>query len=926
MSLSELLAEARRQRTPAELERFLEEKCGTDRRLWEEIRRRLAEPPLQDTQLQGGAGVTPGCGTVDARALSIQESEGGQSGEADLSINELVADRFKIRERLGAGGMGQVYVADQLEPVKRRVALKVIKAGMDSAQILARFAQERQTLALMTHPNIARIYDGGLTRLGRPYFVMELVEGLPLTKYCDNARLDVRERLALFIPICQAVQHAHQKGIVHRDLKPSNILVGLDDGKPVPKIIDFGVAKALNRGVGEESIYTSRDALVGTLEYMAPEQARLTDLDIDTRADIYSLGVVLYELLCGSLPFSRRDQLKGGLDEIIRIIREVEPRKPSTRLTEGRNSGWVAAHRQLDLPRLQSVLKGDLDWVVMKCLEKERDRRYASAAGLAADLQRYLHKEPVLAAPPSARYRLKKFIQRHWGEVALAAAALVVLLAAMTAATVGWLRAQEAEKLARHEAERARQAEKAARDEAGRALRAERLARDEAAVHQALTAFIQQDLFDAVDPGERAKLGLPLDSAVQLRTLVDRAAERLDQGRFGEQPLLEAALRYTLAKAYMSIGLFEPALKHAERSATLRLEKLGEQHQLYVEALVLIGSIHHDDGKVDQAQSTLQRALALRQSAKGGLGPEVVDIRFLLASVLRAKGQYAEAETMLREVALARERILGRDNERTLETRRVLGDVLLKQGRLDEAEALLTSTLKACRSALGKDHPCTLATLNTLGGVYFSTARVELAMPLYRELVESGELVYGSDHPMVAVFKNNLATCYSRQGDYERALPILQAIEPIFARIGKDHFLTLTMNRNLARAYAKTGETNKALRVYEEIVPRYVELFTKEHPESWKVQFEMAEACAESNQPGRAVELLEPLLLVQRSTKPYDDRAVGSTAICLAKHLATLNQTKRAITILTEVAAEMPQDSPQRALLRKQLGILTKDP
>jgi serine/threonine protein kinase len=322
---------------------------------------------------------------------------------------------YKLIQAIGEGGMGTVWMAQQTAPVKRLVALKVIKPGMDSRQVLARFEAERQAVALMDHPNIARVLDAGATAAGRPYFVMELVKGVPITRYCDDHRLTPRQRLELFVPVCQAVQHAHQKGVIHRDLKPSNVLVAQYDGRPVPKIIDFGIAKATGQQLTEHTLVTGFGAVVGTLEYMSPEQAELNQLDIDTRSDIYSLGVLLYELLTGSTPLEKKRLKEAALLEVLRVIREEEPPRPSARLSTTDELPAVAANRGMEPKRLSGMVRGELDWIVMKCLEKDRSRRYETANGLAADVQRYLADEPVLACPPSAGYRLHKFARRHKG-------------------------------------------------------------------------------------------------------------------------------------------------------------------------------------------------------------------------------------------------------------------------------------------------------------------------------------------------------------------------------------------------------------------------------------------------------------------------------------------------------------------------------
>jgi serine/threonine protein kinase len=451
MNEASLFAAALEKATPAERQAFLDEACSGDTTLRERLDRLLAADQKPRGILEDGPGGW--AGTTPTRP--------------PLAAGRVFAGRFQLREKLGEGGMGEVWVADQLEPLQRRVALKVIRPALDSDRLLARFDQERQALAVMDHPNIAKVLDAGMDDEGYPYIAMELIEGDPITKYCDKARLSPRQRLELFVPVCRALQHAHQKGIIHRDLKPSNILVDTCDGKPVPKVIDFGVAKVTGPRLIDQSVRTEFGTLIGTVEYMSPEQAELNNLDIDTRTDVYALGVLLYELLTGSVPFPRETLHAATFVEMLRIIKEVEATKPSARLAGSESLPSVAAARQTEPRKLVALTRGELDWIVIRCLEKDRSRRYETANGIARDIERYLNDEPVEAGPPSARYKLRKFARRHWRELSAAAAFVLVLVSGVVALSVALVEVNRArqEKAAALEAEgKRRQQARAALD------------------------------------------------------------------------------------------------------------------------------------------------------------------------------------------------------------------------------------------------------------------------------------------------------------------------------------------------------------------------------------------------------------------------------------------------------------------------------
>src|SRR6186713_2315668 len=415
-SEKEIFFEALDKHTPQERAAFLDGACGANRVQRAKVEALLADHFQQDAFMEEPA--------VDSSAPALPAPPPEEAPAQMLG-------RYKLLEKIGEGGFGEVWMAEQRGPVKRRVALKIIKLGMDSGQIVARFEAERQALAMMDHANIAKIFDAGTTETGRPYFVMELVRGIKITEYCDQNQLPTRERLDLFIKVCQAIQHAHQKGIIHRDIKPSNILVTLHDGVPVPKVIDFGIAKATQQELTDKTVFTQFQQFIGTPAYISPEQAEMSGLDIDTRADIYSLGVLLYELLVGQTPFDAKEIMQGGLDALRKIIREKEPLSPSTRLNtlQGDARTTAGKHRQADVDSLVHQLQGDLDWIVMKCLEKDRTRRYETASGLAADIQRHLADEPVVARPPSRLYEFQKSVRRH--KFGFAAAGAVVMALAI---------------------------------------------------------------------------------------------------------------------------------------------------------------------------------------------------------------------------------------------------------------------------------------------------------------------------------------------------------------------------------------------------------------------------------------------------------------------------------------------------------------
>ncbi|HEX4590030.1 MAG TPA: serine/threonine-protein kinase, partial [Gemmataceae bacterium] len=567
---------------PAERAAYLAEHCPDP-----DIRRRVED--LLAAHDRVGPLDSPATGDYQSSGPPVADAAGTQIGP------------YKLSQLIGEGGMGAVYMAEQTSPVRRMVAVKLIKPGMDSRQVLARFEAERQVLALMDHPNIAKVLDAGTIQPlppapspkrgggedhsgppaplrgggwgeGLPYFVMELVKGIPITKYCDDNHLTPRERLELFVPICQAVQHAHQKGIIHRDLKPSNVLVALYDGKPVPKVIDFGVAKATGGKLTDRTMFTEFGAVVGTLEYMSPEQAELNQLDIDTRSDIYSLGVLLYELLTGTTPFDRKRLKSAAFDEMLRIIREEEPPKPSTRLSGSTELPSIAAQRKMEPAKLSKLVRGELDWIVMKALEKDRGRRYETANGFARDVQRYLADEPVEAGPPSAVYRMRKFVRRNRGRVLAASLVVLVLFGGIFGTAIGLLREEAAWKA---EAEQHRLADAAAV--------AEMAAKNAVLTRNAEMRPLYDSMNSFIDDAERKgkhKLGwgwkATLRQPVDLELYKDALAWR--KAKFGTDHPNTLTIMTDLANGYQRLGLPSEALKLHQEAFAIRKARLGTDH------------------------------------------------------------------------------------------------------------------------------------------------------------------------------------------------------------------------------------------------------------------------------------------------------------------------------------------------------------
>jgi eukaryotic-like serine/threonine-protein kinase len=697
--------------------------------------------------------------------------------------------RYKILEKVGEGGFGVVYVAEQKEPVKRRVALKIIKLGMDTRQVVARFEAERQALALMDHPNIAKVLDAGATDTGRPYFVMELVRGIKITEYCDQNKLSIRERLDLFIQVCHAIQHAHQKGIIHRDIKPSNILVTLHDGVPVPKVIDFGIAKATQQELTDKTLYTQLQQFVGTPAYMSPEQAEMSGLDIDTRSDIYSLGVLLYELLTGRTPFDAKELMSLGIDAMRKTIREKEPVKPSTKVAtmEGEELSTTAARHSAEAPKLISLLRGDLDWIVMKCLEKDRTRRYETANGLAMEIKRYLSNETVVARPPSSAYRFQKLVRRNKLAFTAAGAVAVALLLGIVVSTWQAVRATHAMKKA--------QVESARNEQTGQFL---------------------LDMLNSA--GQLAMLGR---DTTLLREMMDQAEARMSKD-LADNPAVEAKLRGQLGWTYYQLGEYSRAEDSLRRAVELRrngLEKDNTNQDWQNglgKTLHILGLILWHEGKLSEAESCQRESLAIYRKLFGDESKEATDPLTDLALVLRSQGKYAEAEEMFRESLATRQKLLGNGNEQVGWSLFGVGNTLLFEGRFAEAENFVRKAQVVMQNLYGPKHPNVALTLGFLGAILREEGKLTEAESSLREAVVMQKELLPKNHADTILVVVILAGVLDQEGKLDEAVALYRQ-----AADAGDGFAQASLGRLYASGRGAPKDLAEAAKWYRQAIEKF---------------------------------------------------------------------------------------------------------
>jgi serine/threonine protein kinase/tetratricopeptide (TPR) repeat protein len=697
---------------------------------------------------------------------------------------------YKLMEPIGEGGMGVVYVAEQTQPVRRKVALKIIKPGMDTKQVVARFEAERQALAMMDHPNIAKVHDGGATESGRPYFVMELVRGIPITEYCDREQLSIKERLELFVQVCRAVQHAHQKGIIHRDLKPSNVLVTVIDGAAVPKIIDFGVAKATGGSLTERTVYTAFHQLVGTPLYMSPEQADLSGMDMDTRSDIYSLGVLLYELLTGTTPFDAETLRTAAFDEVRRILREQEPPKPSTRLSSlGATRATVSANRKADARHLDRTVRGELDWIVMKALEKDRRRRYETSNDFASDVMRYLADQPVQAGPPSAWYRLRKFGRRHRAALTTTALVGVALVAGTVFSAWQAVRAARAGQLATRRLSDVQQANVAT-------TAALKQSEDERRKAEAVKEFLV-DAFRKPDPSKDGR-------DLKVVDLLDRAASRLE-GESGVAPGVRGELLDALGHTYDGLGLLDRALSVRERAVAVRQAALGPDHRLTLASRHDLAVAYAKVGRQADAIRLEETTLKSCEAALGIDDDLTLASRNSLGSAYGAVGRTADAVLLLKQAQQRVEAVRGPGHRNALVGRQALAQAYMAADLMPAAIRIFEQTLEAMGEWLGPDALETLSCADCLAVAYARVGRTADAMPLYERTLRAQESKLGPDHPTTLLTRQNLARCYGRAGKTAEAIRQLElTLKAAESAKDPDRQLVSVCRFNLGMQYYKS--------------------------------------------------------------------------------------------------------------------------
>lgn len=802
----------------------------------------------------------------DSRSKTGETKRAGHA----FTSGTVIAERYTLVKVIGEGGMGTVYLAEQLEPMKRQVALKVIKSGMDSKSVIARFDAERQALAMMDHPNIAKVYDGGTTTSGQPYFAMEFVQGFPITQFCDQEQLSIPDRLKLFVLVIEAVQHAHTKGIIHRDIKPANVMVSKVDGRYVPKVIDFGVAKAIEQKLTDQSV-SSTAFIVGTPAYMSPEQADPTTIDIDTRTDVYSLGVILYELLADSPPHEPRSTTGGAVAELLRMVRDSDSPRPSSKLSVAIALPTIAANRSIEPRKLTQMLRSELDWIVLKALDRDRAQRYETANAFARDIQRYLDGEMVDAQPPSASYRLRKIVVRYKRYVIAGGLLVLALVSGIVGTTWGLLEARKQERIAIVETK-----------EKELALQSVARERDYA---ESLAEFVSRDLLalttlegrlDFQDPSS----GLTKDST--LGDLLKHAVIKLDQ-RTDLEPQTEARLRWMLGRSFYYQGEYSKSVDLYQRAYDLYFKSLGPDHLLTLGSLDGLVEALQKNGKYDLAGPLAENGLKRKTSLYGEEHLETLKSTSLLSQNLRGLGEPAKAIPLLERTLELRKMLLGADSHDTLTTMYELGLAYMDADQRDKAKPLVEQTLKLQTATLGEDHPDTNTCMGLLARLHREAGEFDLAIPFQERELEWTKRHYGEGHPKNIFATAGLAACYRDAGKTEQSIAMFeQALAMVLKAFGEEHPNTANAMSSLAMAYRAADDHSLALPCFEKALDLRTKILGAEHPFTINSMINVASCYKSMNRMEESQEMNQRTLELAQRVLGYDH----NTTLTLTQNIA----------------------------------------